>query len=169
MNRREAASVIAAAMAPPQPERLWLKPNGVMPNNERLPVLLYRSLDTAMIEAVMGKNGWPVQWRNGVYTFHHYHSTAHEVLAFFRGEANLLLGGELPKGVEVHVRSGDMAVLPCGTGHCKLSSSSDFLVLGGYPLKQDWDLCREAPSAAMIEAMQQLPFPKLDPMGNPWK
>jgi uncharacterized protein YjlB len=146
MNRREATSMLAAMFAASEPERLWLKPNGAMANN-----------------------GWPVQWRNGVYPFHHYHSTAHEVLAFVRGEAMLLLGGELPKGVGVTVRAGDLAVLPCGTGHCKVSASADFLVLGGYPLKQDWDLCREAPSAAMLEAMRMLPTPKLDPLGKPWK
>lgn len=169
MNRREAASTLAALFAAQEPERLWLKPNGAMPNNERLPVLLYRGLNTATIESVMAANGWPVEWRNGVYPFHHYHSTAHEALAFVGGEARLLLGGEPPKGVVVTVRAGDLAVLPCGTGHCKLSASGDFLVLGGYALNQHWDLCKDAPTLAMVQAMAKLPTPAKDPLGRVWK
>jgi hypothetical protein len=63
----------------PAPEVLWLARNGWMPNNERLPVLLYRrALDVsqhdpaARCEELFQRNGWPPQWRNGVYTFHHY-------------------------------------------------------------------------------------------------
>jgi len=73
------------------PEEMLLRRNGWMPNNEELPVLLYRgpfstSGDTASVmENVFAANGWPPQWRNGVYDFHHYHSTAHEVLGFARG------------------------------------------------------------------------------------
>src|SRR5262249_44116034 len=81
------------------PQQLHLKPNGWMPNSP-LPVLLYRSalptgkdLADAM-ERLFTANQWPPQWRNGVYDFHHYHSTAHEVLGFAAGHADLVLGGE---------------------------------------------------------------------------
>ncbi len=173
----------------PEAEPLLLQPNGWMPNNPRLPVLLYRAAvptagDTATrMETLFTANGWPPQWRNGVYTYHHYHSTAHEVLGFARGQARLVLGGptndpqtgqqtgpatDIQTGPspshELTVHAGDVLLLPTGTGHCEISCSADLLVIGAYPPNQHWDICRQAPDAAAQKRMASLPFPSSDPV-----
>jgi uncharacterized protein YjlB len=153
-----------------EPELVYLKPNGWVPNNDMLPVLLYRHAfevagaadPAAIFEQAFGRNGWPAQWRNDVYGFHHYHSNVHEILGFAAGTATLILGGE--GGPKFTVNAGDVIVLPAGCGHCKTHGSADFLAVGAYPPRQSWHTCCSPPSAVELERIRTLTFPNSDPV-----
>jgi uncharacterized protein YjlB len=167
-------TVITSVIAVPaiEPELIPLSRNGWVPNNDRLPVLLYRrafAVDdapnpAAIFEQAFQRNGWPAQWRNDVYAFHHYHSNAHEILGFAAGTATLVLGGE--GGREITVNAGDVLVLPAGCGHRKSSGSADFLAVGAYPPGQQWDTCCSTPSDADLERVRVLAFPDSDPVSG---
>ena len=131
------------------PEQFRFKDDGVFPNSV-LPVLLYRQAFMAeagdrasVVEQCFAENDWTNSWRNGVYSFTHYHSTTHEALGVYRGSATLRLGGEHGKNVEVH--AGDVIVIPTGVAHRKVESSEDFGVVGAYPDGREWDLLRGRP------------------------
>lgn len=124
-------------------EDFILQPDQDMPNNQAHPVRLYRSAapaNAAAIEALFDASGWTDCWRNGIYDYHHYHSTAHEILGIAAGEVTVMLGGE--SGREVTLQAGDVVILPAGTGHCNIGQSDDLLVIGAYPVGQAPDLCR---------------------------
>jgi uncharacterized protein YjlB len=116
------------------------------------------------MEKLFGENGWPPQWRSGIYPFHHYHSTAHECLGVARGSARIMLGG--PQGREFAIEAGDVLVLPAGTVHRRLTDSGDFLVVGAYPPRQDWDLLKGEPGdrEKALQNIPNVPLPKSDPV-----
>ena len=144
--------------------------DGMIPNNDSLGVAIYPGAfedNPEMIEETFNKNGWTNSWTNGVFDYHHYHSNTHEALGVRSGSAVLMLGGE--DGQEIEVKTGDVAVLPAGTGHKKLSASDDFQIVGAYPggvspNKKVGDL-DERPY--VLEDIQNTPLPQKDPVyGN---
>lgn len=148
---------------------LRLHDDGLMPNNDRLPLLLYRAgLGTGLAAAAVirrfAANGWTDAWINGIYPFQHYHATAHEVLGIAGGQARVQLGGE--SGPVVTVGPGDVLVIPAGVGHCRLEQIGELVVIGAYPAGQVPDLRRatagdRAEALALIAAV---PLPATDPL-----
>ncbi|MFS0840253.1 cupin domain-containing protein [Paenibacillus sp. 1P03SA] len=145
----------------------FFKEDGGIPNHPRLPVLLYKgafSDNTERTEKLFNRHNWLNSWTNGVFDYHHYHSNAHEVLGVISGSAVVLLGGE--HGEQIELKTGDVVVLPAGTGHKKLSASSDFKIVGAYPDGMEPDLHKESESVtpASREKIGSVPVPDTDPV-----
>ncbi|MEC9247681.1 MAG: cupin [Pseudomonadota bacterium] len=121
-----------------------------LPNNKVLPLILYKGVadfgdkePESVFEEVFTRNNWGNGWRSGhpdgIFSFHHYHSDAHEVVGIARGTATIQFGG--PTGPIVEVRAGDAAVIPAGVAHCRLDSIPGLSVVGAYPPDQGPDVC----------------------------
>lgn len=143
--------------------------DGTFPNS-RLPLLIYTAavprveVSAEAMEALFAAAGWVPAWRYTVYPYHHYHSTAHEVLGIAAGSAQLQLGG--PKGRVFEVAAGDVIVIPAGVVHKQISKSDDFLVVGGYPPGQRPDQFRGEPGERpqADENIARVPLPSSDPV-----
>jgi uncharacterized protein YjlB len=151
-------------------ETLTFEDDGAIPNSA-LPVLVYRGAlprdaGAAGHEELFANNGWLGAWRNGIYPFHHFHSTSHEVLGIASGTANVVLGG--PQGERVELSAGDVVVLPAGTGHFNAGSEPGLLVVGAYPNGMRWDLRRGDPAEhdEVLANIARVPVPDADPVGG---
>lgn len=140
----------ADVLRPPQVRTRRFADDGTFPNNEALPVLFFeQAVETEgnlaeTWERVFRAHDWRGPWRNGIFSYHHYHSTAHEVLGVADGAARVQLGG--PDGEAFDVETGDVLILPAGVAHKNLGTSGDFLVVGAYPKSgQHWDSKRGRP------------------------
>lgn len=128
------------------PETFLLMAGPDVPNNPDLPVVVYRRLvgrhaAIDKFEKAFARAGWAGVWRNGIYSYHHFHTMAHEVLGIARGRVTVHLGGI--NGRLIDLMAGDMVVLPAGTGHRNAGSSPDLVVIGAYPEGQgNYDICR---------------------------
>jgi uncharacterized protein YjlB len=143
----------------------WNAPPGdTIPNHPRFSVLIYRGVDAGDVRTLFAEHGWGGSWVDGVFDFHHFHSTSHEVLGVIGGSATIELGG--PQGKAFEVRVGDVLVLPAGTGHRRARADGGFRVVGAYPAGQEsYDLLREADDAAR-QRVASLPAPPDDPVGG---
>ena len=96
-----------AVMERTKPFTFEFADDGLVPNNP-LPFIIYKrviDVDNAQpertIERVFASHGWGGMWRNGIFDYLHYHSTAHEVLGIARGQARVRFGGDRGKVLEL--------------------------------------------------------------------
>ena len=149
----------------------FLFDDGIFPNSPTLPLLIYENAaeltsadPAAVFERLFSAHGWGNGWRNGVFGFHHYHSSAHEVLGVYQGQADVQFGGE--DGIIAQVAAGDIVIIPAGVAHKKIQSSRDFAVVGAYPIGQNPDTCYGEPSERpqTDQRIAKLALPAADPI-----
>jgi uncharacterized protein YjlB len=154
-----------------KPLTFMFKDDGAVPNNPALPMLVYKAAidfgadPEGAIERAFKANGWGhSMWRNGIYPFVHYHSMIHEALGIARGHTKVRFGGA--KGEELELAPGDVAVLPAGTGHQRLSEAAGLVVIGAYPPDGTYNLCRgtKAEHDKALATIRQVPLPASDPL-----
>jgi uncharacterized protein YjlB len=145
--------------------------DGTFPNNGLLPLLAYQKAlelkgndEGKKVIDFFETNGWVNAWENGVYDYHHYHSTAHEVLGIIQGSARIQFGG--PGGIALLLEKGDVVVIPAGVAHKALDTYDQFKCVGAYPVGQKYDLKygKSEEREKSIENIKGLPLPDTDPV-----
>lgn len=153
---------------------LFIKRNGYFPNSIH-PALVYKNaLDlprqknkaAEAIREIFLHNGWSNSWKNGIYDYHHYHSTTHECLGAAMGSAMLLIGG--PGGKRIKFAAGDVLILPAGMAHRCITETDDFCCVGAYPQGKEFDIntgtVEEYKKA--LPRIHKLSIPRYDPLNG---
>ena len=153
-----------------QPQQYFLNDNGIFPNSI-LPVLYYSNalqlpplFSCRHVKNIFEKNNWTNRWRNGIHTYHHYHSVTHEAMAIIRGKTAIQLGGD--DGIELTIQKGDVLVIPAGVAHKNLGNEKDAIAIGGYPGGRDYDMNYGKPGErpGTDNKIKKLPVPSTDPL-----
>lgn len=154
-------------------EEYFFEDDGITPNS-RFPVIIMPQVFTGddlenIFPNTFMKNSWSNNWLDIIQSKDHYHSATHEVLGICKGEVNLKIGGQ--GGKIFHLTAGDAIIIPAGVGHFSTDNCSDYLVAGGYPEGNNWDMIYN--EAEKYEAAKQrishLPMPTLHPVsGKPF-
>jgi uncharacterized protein YjlB len=151
----------------------FLSGDKLFPNNEALPLLLYKNAlmleknadaNATDIEKLFRKNDWKNSWRDGIYDYHHYHSTAHEVMGVYSGSAKVNFGGT--QGLMLELTKGDVIIIPAGVAHKCIQSTDDFKCVGAYPSGQEYDMNYGEPGERpkADENIANTPLPTHDPV-----
>lgn len=173
--RRPSAGQLKGLVTAVEPETYMFRDDGKTPNNPKLPLVIYRQAisfgdfdPAAVMEVLFAGHGWGVSWRDGIYSFMHYHSATHEVVGVARGTARVEYGGT--SGTILELRAGDVAVHPAGVGHKRQSVSDDLLVVGAYPGNggpYDEPHSTRAAHEEAVLRIAQVPLPEADPIYGP--
>jgi uncharacterized protein YjlB len=152
-------------------EHYIIKENGLFPNNDKLPVLLYKNVlalhsgNTAKtVEDLFEKNVWSNSWRNGIFNYHHYHSITHEVLGVYKGSCSVALGGD--DANLFFIKPGDVLVIPAGVAHKNVESTNDFACVGAYPGGSDYDIKKgtKKDKEEAVKNLKKVRLPETDPV-----
>jgi uncharacterized protein YjlB len=170
MARAQAYGVPGGYNAPLGTDTFLFEDDGLIPNSA-LPLIVRKGAITPdagdpakAFERSFARNGWTNSWRDGIFDYHHYHSTAHEVIGIAAGSATVRFGGEA--GETVGLSAGDVVVIPAGVGHARINQSDDLLVVGAYADGRDRDIVRDDPGAiaAARRRVALVPLPGADPV-----
>ena len=102
-----------------------------------------------------------------IFSYHHYHSKAWELLLCFSGEASVQFGGKL--GPMVTVAKGDLVLVPPGLAHKQLDDKNGFSLLGSYPtfgFDGSIDTLTGRPTIEERERIVKCHVPERDPIFN---
>jgi uncharacterized protein YjlB len=169
---RPSANKLQKRVRQRKPNLHRFKDDGRTPNNAHCPLVHYKSVldltdaedPAALFERLFASNKWGGSWRDGIYTYNHFHTRTHEVLGIARGHARVQFGGTNGKLIEV--KAGDVIVIPAGVGHRRQSAGKDLLVVGAYPEDGDYDEPKptEVDHDAAVAATLRVKRPKTDPV-----
>jgi uncharacterized protein YjlB len=144
---------------------------GQFPNNGLLPLLIYRKAlhiperqEGNVVQEILESNSWTNAWQDGIYDYHHYHSTAHEVLVISEASARVQFGG--PNGMTFPLEKGDVVIIPAGVAHKKIDETEGFRCIGAYPAGQDYDMNygKEGERPGTDENIKKVPLAESDPL-----
>lgn len=153
-------------------QTITIKENQPFPNNS-LPVLYYSEAIKELTnskhtgEEVMKfleSNGYSNGWVGGIFTYHHFHSNTHEVLACISGKSEVQLGG--PDFEVYPFKAGDVLLLPAGVAHKLIEATDDFQIVGAYPEGKEPDMQKGDTKnyEEMKERISRLGIPEYDPV-----
>lgn len=148
--------------------RIFIKDDGTFPNNEEYPALLYKSAfmgtEADGRRMIMEGGDWTPPWVWGIFSYHHYHSKAWELLLCIRGEASVQFGGN--SGPTVTVAMGDLVFVPPGLAHKQMNEKNGFALLGSYPtagFDGSIDTLTGPPTKEQRERIAKCHVPERDP------
>jgi len=151
------------------PGQYFFEDDGIFPNSQ-LPVLMYRQaiqlpkwFAASKVKKLLQSNGWSNNWKQGIYTFSHYHSITHEIVVVCKGELHLLIGGTHGKIFTLH--KGDAIAIPAGIAHKNVGKENDATCVGGYPEGRNFDINKGLPGERPTTDynIQRVPIPATDP------
>ncbi|KAL4807966.1 hypothetical protein BDV18DRAFT_110299 [Aspergillus unguis] len=123
------------------PSTFYLPRTEHTPNNP-LPVLHYKNVlpeprTEEEVTKFLTAHKWEKRGTWGAGYESHFHPNSHECYGVFQGSSTLLLGasggdGVSNSGLRLTVHTGDVIVLPAGTGHSSVESTN-YRYIGVYP------------------------------------